>query len=92
MNRDFQLTSRSFAIPITMEEFDNIDHKEREYGIDHVGEMLAKLPGVSDVDFDGHFGLYIYLTIDKEFDNDETLHAIGDIINREGKWNPEMDE
>lgn len=83
-NRDFHITSRSFSIPITMDEYDVIDHCEREWDVDDVGQMLAEIPGVSDVDYNGHFGLFIYLTIDKEHDNDQTLNAISEIINREG--------
>ena len=90
-NRDFQVTSRSFAIPVTMEEFDNIDHCEREWDVDHVIQILQKVDGVYDVDFNGHFGLYVYLSIEKEFDNDKTLLLISEIINREGKWNPDME-
>ena len=83
-NRDFQVTARHFKIPITMEEMDNIDHCERRYGVDRVDEMLEKLDGVFEVDFNGHFGSYIYLSIEKEFDNDKTLQLISDIINNEG--------
>jgi len=83
-NRDFHITSRSFSIPITMDEYDVIDHNERLAGSTEVGEMLAEIPGVYDVDYNGHFGLYIYLTIEKEYDNDQTLNAISEIINREG--------
>ncbi len=90
-NRDFQVTSRSFQIPITMEEFDNIDHCERRLGVDTVIDLLEQIEGVYEVDYDGHFGLYIYLCIQKEFDNDKTLLAISEIINREGKQNPDMD-
>lgn len=84
-NRDFQITSRSFKIPITVKEMDNIDHCERRWDTDHVGQMLDNLPGVFDVDFNGHFGSYIYLSIEKEFDNDKTLHAISEIIDHEGE-------
>ena len=83
MNRDFQIMSRSFAIPVTMKEWDVLNHCERDWDKDDVGQMLAEIPGVRDVDYNGHFGLFIYLTIDKEYDNDGTLNAIGEIINRE---------
>lgn len=83
-NRDFQITARSFAIPVSMAEFTSIDHQEREWDKDNVCQMLEELEGVYDVDFNGHFGLAIFLTITKESDNDQTLHAISEIINREG--------
>ena len=82
MNRDFQVTARSFRIPITMAEYDAIDHCERD-GFE-VGRMLEKIPGVENVDYNGHFGMFIFLTIEKQYDNDNTLRAISEIIDREG--------
>ena len=81
----------SFMIPVTLEEMNNIDHKERKFGVDHVVDLLEQVDGVFDADFDGHFGLYVYLSIQKEFHNDKTLQLISEIINREGKQNPDMD-
>jgi hypothetical protein len=83
-NRDFQITSRSFQIPITMDEYDVIDHCERDDINANVREMLEEIPGVYNVDYNGHFGLYIFVSIERDHDNDETLHAISEIINREG--------
>ena len=83
-NRDFQVTSRSFAIPVTEKEYNVIDHCERNWDEDNVGQMLEKLDGVYNVDYNRHFGLYIFVSIEKEYDNDKTLLAISEIINREG--------
>lgn len=80
-NRDFQVTSRSFRIPITEAEYDCITHCERR---DSVAQMLEELPGVYNVDYNGHFGLYIFLSVEKPNDNDKTLIAISNIIDREG--------
>lgn len=85
MSRDFRITSRSFAIPLTEQEYRVIDHCERNYDEDNVAQMLEELPGVYNVDYNGHFGFYILVSVEKEHDNDQTLHAISDIIDREAR-------
>ena len=46
--------------------------------------MLDEIPGVENSDFNGHFGLYIFLDIGTLHDTDDTLRAISEVINREG--------
>ena len=79
--RDFRITARSFAIPVTLRELEIFDHYERRVSL---WAELQKIPGVRDVDYNGHFGLYVFLTVDKEYDNDKTLYAISDVMNRLG--------
>ena len=82
--RAFIQTSRCFRIPITKEEYAVIDHHERDAGSTEVLEMLEEIPGVSDVDYNAHFGMYIFLTVDNAFDYDSTFDAISKVIDREG--------
>lgn len=43
-------------------------------------EALDKIEGVNDIDYNGHFGPYIYLTIDLDVNVPETLEKIKKLI------------
>jgi len=45
-------------------------------------ETIGEVDGVQDVDYDGHFGNYIYVEIDKEHDTKGTWKLIYDLINQ----------
>jgi hypothetical protein len=86
MNRSFQICATDFAIPVTMEEYDRIDeHDSDALNSDKIvptlSEKLNEIPGVYHADYNGHFGLFIYLTIEKKYHNDATLHKISSVIN-----------
>lgn len=42
---------------------------------------LDDIEGVDDVNYDGHFGNYIYLTLDANFDEYDTWKKIQDCVN-----------
>ena len=44
-------------------------------------ETIGLIDGVQDVDYDGHFGNYIYIEVDKEHDTEATWKSIYDLIN-----------
>jgi hypothetical protein len=39
-------------------------------------ERLSLVPGVTDVDYSGHFGHYVFLTLEAEYDNDDNWELI----------------
>jgi len=43
--------------------------------------ILENINGVSGVEYNGHFGNYIYLEIKKEHDSSNTWRSIYDVIN-----------
>lgn len=66
----FNLCSRSFAFGVTVEDFTKITAREDEEELwaDTLTAKLDALDGVSDVDFNGHFGPFIYFTINADDD------------------------
>ena len=71
---NFEVLNINYRIPVSIEEILLIDNYEGEvlgYN-DGLYKMLDKIPGISETDYDGWFGPYIYLTIDKNYNNDIT--------------------
>jgi len=52
----------------------------------HLFHMLDKIPGVGDVDYNGHFGNYVWLTIESHLDNDNTWELIMQAIHHSYNW------
>lgn len=79
-----EVTRRSYAITISLERFKEITEAESFKNIGSngptIGEQLEKLDGVWDVEYNGHFGVFIYLTLDDEDDTDATWEQIEAII------------
>lgn len=48
---------------------------------DLLNEKLDMVNGVTDTDYNGHFGHCIFLTIDSKYDNNETWNTIEKTIN-----------
>ena len=74
-----ECTSKSYEIEIdNLMAIVDID-RERENDGDWDGilsEQLDLLDGITNSDYNGHFGNYIFLTIDSKHDNDKTWDAI----------------
>ena len=47
---------------------------------DYLHNKLEMCDGVTDVDYDGHFGNAVYLTVDQEFDTPRLWQEIEKII------------
>lgn len=60
----------SYTIDVTIEELEKIEEAGRLY------ELLGAILGVSNVDYDGHFGPHIFLDVEKEDDNTDTWDKI----------------
>jgi len=78
-----ECTSRSYEIEIddlmAIVNADN-DHEDNGDWDQELNEKLDMVNGVTDTDYNGHFGHYIFLTIDSKYDNDETWNSIEKII------------
>lgn len=51
-----------------------------------LAHMLDKIPGVHNVDYNGHFGPHVWLTIESHLDNDETWEIINNAIHQSYNW------
>lgn len=91
---NFEVTRRSYAIEIEEERFLDLldsesyvtDNAALKSGSQTLCEKLGQLDGVDDVNYDGHFGSYIYLMIDDEDDTDDLKKKINDVIEEHLKW------
>lgn len=77
-----ECTSRSYEIDIDIIAIVNADddHENNNDWDELLNEKLDMVNGVTDTDYNGHFGHYIFLTIDSKYDNDETWNSIEKII------------
>lgn len=48
--------------------------------------ILEKIPGVTNVDYNGHFGPYVWLTIESHLDNEDTWETIMLSIHNSYNW------
>ena len=80
--RQFEATSTSYAIPVTIEEFQSIEEKDNQAeACEHcLFKWLESIEGVSNIDYNGHFGPFIYLQIETPLDNDETKAFISQLL------------
>lgn len=67
------LTAMKFAIDVGIENFKKIDNKDNETAGPQLFDLLANIPGVLWVDYNGHFGPYIFVELDAEAANPFTF-------------------
>lgn len=75
-------TSTDYAIEVGVERLLGIlaeDKAEMSHS-QTLGGRLEEIDGVDRVNYDGHFGPYVYLRVCVEDDNDETWAEIESII------------
>ena len=87
---NFEITSKSYAIPIDdVDDFLAIDKYEGDIPYAESSRCLylslEKIDGVNSIEYNGHFGLYIYLTVEEEHDTKETHKKISDLIEEQLK-------
>jgi hypothetical protein len=79
----FEPTNTSYCIPITVEQFLAMDNQDT-LNVDNddleLSEILDKLDGVWNTDYNGHFGPNIFLTIEADCDTIELKSKIANII------------
>jgi hypothetical protein len=61
-------------------ETDN-DHEDDDDWNEILSEKLDMVNGVTDSDYNGHFGHYIFLKIDSKYDTPATWNTIETVIN-----------
>ena len=75
-----EVTQRVYAIEVGVKGLLDIIERDKDYSTPCVAEELEKLDGVWKVQYDGHFGPFVYLTVDVEDDTDKTWYLIKSII------------
>ena len=73
---EFEKTASDYTIEVSKEDMLAILKAERTVYDATLCDKLEKIDGVSNVNYDGHFGAAIYLKLDTEHDNDATRHEI----------------
>lgn len=71
-----EITQRSYVVPVTVRQFTRIEARDDRQLLarETLGELLDKLPGVRDIEYNGHFGSHIFFRVDAE-DDTPSLHA-----------------
>jgi hypothetical protein len=70
-----KLESR-YAIYCPKDHLLRILELETGYQNETLDEILRQIDGVKDIEYNGHFGPYIYLTVETDVDNDKTWKQI----------------
>jgi len=78
----------SYEIPISMEMYDSINYRDKGDWLrsqetlcpKKLYEVLNSLEGISDADYNGHFGLFIFLTVEAKHDNESMWSKIETVI------------
>lgn len=76
---DFTPLGISYSIHVEMSTFERLLAIERESN-DTLYWLLGQIPGVKNIDYDGHFGNVIYLSIENDCDLIATKKRIMEVI------------
>ena len=94
MELKFEITGRKYAIDIEESKFMDLLDSESyvtnggafQPGCQTLCEKLNPMPGVWGVDYNGHFGAAVYMTIDADEDTNERKTEIAAIIQKHLEW------
>lgn len=94
MKLKFEITVRSYTIAIERDQMLDLMDSESHVtddaaykpGAQTLCDKLGKLPGVADVEYNGHLGAAIYFSISDEDDNDALKATIASTIETHLKW------
>lgn len=79
--RERVITARSYTVAVTVDELLKIGENDREETYqDSLYDVLDKIIGVYGADYNGHFGKFIFFSIEADQENDETWAAIDEAI------------
>lgn len=82
MTLEKEIVSTAYAIKVDLKKIEDKDFEhENEGDYDNtLNHILYNMKGLYDIDYNAHFGSYVWLTIYKENDNDDTWKYIEKII------------
>lgn len=74
-----RVISTNYSIDVPVKELLTIMVKDGE--VEHpLYMLLIEIDGISDVDYNGHFGPHIYITLDIGYDNEDVWKAVHETI------------
>ena len=79
-----RLTALTYVVALTEEQFAHIIKKDLKIAFEEELELdvlLSGINGITDVDYNGHYGAVIIISLDAEFDTETTWQRIKDTIN-----------
>lgn len=86
----FDVNRLSISFEITNEDYFAIEKRDRdrddaasdrgEGDVEYLFELLNKIEGVSDTDYNGHFGPYVFFNLDAVDDSPEKREEIRTLI------------
>lgn len=86
---EYQKTATSYAVGVDDATFlALLRHDESEFELGHrsLVEELNDVPGLSNVEYSGHFGAFIYFTIEAMYEapdrQDATRASVNEVINK----------
>lgn len=71
-----EITQHVYSIEMAEDVFLDMLNRDKNYSETPYVDRLMKIDGVSKVEYDGHFGPYVFLTVDVEDDTEETWSKI----------------
>ena len=81
LNLTFEVSHISYCIDVPEEDFLRLSNREFEHPeLTSLCEDLEAIEGIREVDYDGHFGSCVYVTIEAEHDNDQTKNQVIKVI------------
>lgn len=78
--RTFYTVSRNIRLNVPSEDLLAILKYESTCPNVPLCNKLNRIPGVSDTNYDGHFGPHIFFTLDRENDNRDTRNLVDSTI------------
>ena len=72
-------TSSHYCVAVSAERLLRIIEADDQLN-DSLLDRLQQIGGVYDVDYNGHFGLFVYLAIEVDYDTPTTHKAVIDVI------------
>lgn len=80
----FEPTFTRYCIEIEAKAFTAMLDAEEILGrgepMDSLSDSLEKLPGVNEVEYNGHFGANVFLSLDSDIDSPAAREALGVVI------------
>jgi hypothetical protein len=81
MKLEAEVTRREYCVAVPIPAMKRLLEREREGNLDDMlSSVLDELPGVSESNYDGHFGANVFFRIDAEDDSPELRKQILTII------------
>lgn len=80
---EIRVNSKQYSIELDVDDLLHILNTDQlAFNEDLLSERLYAIPGVDKIEYNGHFGAYIYLTILADCDNEDTWKQIKKMINK----------